>query len=82
MKTDKVLLVKGLKFIAYTVALMFTAPFALYQAFKNQGHPLYIPVLILGLILAIAAMGMGFYSIKILMDAIFGKKNKNRKASQ
>ncbi|MGB5821295.1 MAG: DUF6095 family protein [Saonia sp.] len=74
MKTDKAMLLKGIKFIAYTTALMFTAPFAIYQAFKNQEHPLYIPVLVLGILLAIAAIAMGFYSIKILMDAIFGKK--------
>ena len=72
--TDKALLLKGLKYIAYTVALMFTAPFAIYQAFKNQEHPLYIPVLIIGIVLAIAAISMGFYSIKLIIDALFGKK--------
>lgn len=74
MKTDKALLLKGIKFIAYTIALMFTAPVVIYQAFKNQEHPFYVPVLVVGLILAIAAMAMGFYSIKVCMDAIFGKK--------
>ncbi|MEO0527824.1 MAG: DUF6095 family protein [Bacteroidota bacterium] len=74
MKTNKVLLIKGIKCIAYTTALMFTAPFVIYQAFKNQDHPWYLPVLIIGIILAIAAIAFGFYSIKILMDALFGKK--------
>nr|WP_299068949.1 DUF6095 family protein [uncultured Allomuricauda sp.] len=77
MRTDKELLVKGLKFIGYTVAFMFLAPFVLSQAFKNQEHPAYIPVLIIGLLLAVAAIGLGFYSIKIFMDALFGKKSKN-----
>ncbi|WP_097046072.1 DUF6095 family protein [Flagellimonas pacifica] len=77
MHTDKELLVKGLKFIGYTVALMFLAPFTIYQAFKNQEHPAYIPVLIIGIILAIAAIGLGFYTIKIFMDSLFGKKPKN-----
>ena len=76
MSTDKDLLVKGLKFIFYTIFLMFLAPVVLYQAFKNQDHPFYIPVLIIGLILAVAAIGMGFYSIKIFLDALFGKKQK------
>ncbi|MCE2611615.1 DUF6095 family protein [Flavobacteriaceae bacterium D16] len=62
---------KGVKNLVYTVGLMFLAPVALYQAFKNQEHPLFIPVLVLGFILAIAAIGMGFYSIKILMRALF-----------
>lgn len=74
MHTNKDLLIKGVKRLAYTVLLMFTAPFAIYQAFKNQEHPLYLPVLILGLILAVAAVGMGFYAIKTVVDALFGKK--------
>jgi len=76
MKTNKALLIKGLKYIAYTIALMFTAPLVIYQAFKNEGHPLYWPVLIIGLIFAIAAIGLGFYSIKLIMDALFNKENK------
>lgn len=74
MRTDKALLLKGVKYIAYTIALMFTAPAVIYQAFKNQEHPLYWPVLITGLLLAIAAVSFGFYSIKTIMDALFNKK--------
>jgi len=74
MRTDKTLLIKGVKLLAYTVILMFSAPFAIYQAFKNEGHPLYFPVLILGLLLALAAIGMGFYGIKTLVDSLFGKR--------
>ncbi|MCM4169786.1 hypothetical protein KCTC52924_00015 [Arenibacter antarcticus] len=75
MRTDKELLVKGVKFIAYTIALMFTAPIVIYQAFKNEGHPMYWPVLIIGLILAIGAISLGFYAIKTIMDALFNKKD-------
>jgi hypothetical protein len=75
LRTNKELLLKGLKYLAYTVALMFTAPIVLYQAFKNQEHAFYIAVLILGIILAVAAIGMGFYSIKTVVDSLFGKKN-------
>ena len=78
MKTDKTLMLKGVKFIAYTVALMFLAPFTIYQAFKNQTHPLYWPVLILGIILAIAAVTLGFYGIKIIVDSLFGKRNSRQ----
>lgn len=76
MYTDKKLLLKGLKFIAYTVALMFTAPVVLYQAFKNDTHPWFWPVLIIGLILAVLAIALGFYSIKVLMDALFNTQKK------
>ena len=53
---------------------MFSGPVVLYQAFKNQDHPWYIPVLVIGGLLAIGAVGMGFYSIKTLVDALFGRK--------
>ncbi len=77
MATDKNLLIKGLKFLGYTVFTMFLAPVVLFQAFKNQDHAFYIPVLIVGLLLAITAIGLGFYSIKVFLDALFGKKSKN-----
>lgn len=74
MNTDKDLLVKGLKKVGVTIALMFTAPVVLYEAFKNQGHPYFWPVLIVGFLLAVTAIAFGFYSIKVIMDAIFSKK--------
>ncbi|MBG49500.1 MAG: hypothetical protein CML05_14535 [Pseudozobellia sp.] len=76
MKTDKELLVKGIKFLAYTVVLMFMAPVVLYQAFKNQENILFWPVLIIGLVLAVGAIAMGFYSIKVLLDSLFGTGKK------
>ncbi|MGY8915196.1 MAG: DUF6095 family protein [Flavobacteriales bacterium] len=73
MRTNKDLLLKGVKYLGFTVGLMFAAPYAIYQAFKNQGHPLYLPVLITGCILAIAAISLGFYGIKTIMDSLFNK---------
>ena len=77
MRTNKALLIKGIKLLAYTVLLMFTAPAVIYQAFRNEGHPLYWPVLIVGLILAIGAISLGFYGIKTIMDALFNKEEKS-----
>ncbi|MDG3582390.1 DUF6095 family protein [Galbibacter pacificus] len=71
-RTNRELFFKSLKYFAYTVLLMFMAPTVIYQAFKNQTHPWYWPVLILGLLLAIAAIIMGFYSLKIIMKSFFG----------
>ena len=76
MRTNKDILVKGIKYLAYTVLLMFTAPVVIYQAFKNEGHPFYWPVLIVGLLLAIGAISLGFYGIKTIMDALFNKGKK------
>ena len=74
MATDKKLLVTGFRRLGVTLLLMFTAPVVLYEAFKNQGHPFYYPVLIVGCLLALGAVIMGFYGIKTLVDALFGPR--------
>lgn len=74
-KTNRELMFKSFKYFAYTVLLMFTAPVVIYQAFKNQTHPFYWPVLIIGIILCIAAIGMGFFSLRLIMRSLFGKKS-------
>lgn len=74
LKTNKELLIKGLKSFGYTALVMFVAPIILYQAFKNTDKPLFIPVLIVGIIMAIFAIYLGFRSINVVMDAVFGKK--------
>lgn len=76
MRTDKDILAKGLKRLGYTVLLMFTAPIVIWQAFKNEEHPFYWPVLVVGILLAIAAVGMGFKGIATIMESLFGKKKK------
>jgi hypothetical protein len=53
---------------------MFVAPISLYEAFKNSTHPLYIPVLIFGILCAIAAIAMAFLSVKTIVDAFFKKE--------
>ena len=74
MRTDKTKLVKGLKFLAITIALMFLAPVVLYEAFKNYDSSFYWPVFFIGLLLAISAILLVFYGIKVLVDAFFNKK--------
>lgn len=74
MKTDKELLVKGIKSFGFTALVMFLAPVVLYQAFKNTDKPLFIPVLIVGMLLAGFAIYLGFKSVNIVMEAVFGKK--------
>ncbi|MFI2743423.1 DUF6095 family protein [Zhouia sp. PK063] len=70
--TDRKLLAKSLKMFAYTMLLMFTGPGIIYEAFKNQHHPFYLPVLILGFVVSIAAIVMGFLSLRTIMKSLFG----------
>ncbi|KAA2216858.1 MULTISPECIES: DUF6095 family protein [Maribacter] len=78
MKTDKEMLFKGIKKLAFTVLLMFLAPIVIWQAFKNEGHPLYWPVLVIGLILAMYAIYSGFKGIQTIVDALFGGKGRSK----
>lgn len=71
-RTDRKLLLKSLKYFAYTVILMFAAPVIIYEAFKNQGHPFYWPVLIIGLLAGIGAIVMAFISLRMMMKSFFG----------
>jgi hypothetical protein len=41
------------------------------SAFKNENHPLYVFVLVLGIIIALAAMFMIFKGITTLLKSLF-----------
>ena len=67
---------RGLKKIFWGILLCFISPVIVMQAFKNEGHPFYWPVLIIGLLFFIAAIGLGFWGIGRLVTALLGKKRK------
>ena len=73
-KTNRDILYLGVRYLGITVLLMFVAPISLYEAFKNSTHPLYTPVLIFGILCAIAAIAMAFLSVKTIVDAFFKKE--------
>ncbi len=65
---------KGLLKMATFIMLCFVAPVLVYQAFKNQGHPFYWPMLALGIGLCITTIIYGFWAIKILLNGMLGEK--------
>ena len=71
---DKTLLIKGLKKMGFFFLSCFIGPVVVHQAFKNQGHPLYIPVLIVGLLFLITAFYYGFTGIRTLVSALLGAR--------
>ncbi len=70
-RTDKDVLVKGIKTMGITLVLMFLGPSLFYVAFSNSEKPLYIPILILAATLCILAIYFAFKGLKIIMDSIF-----------
>ena len=71
MHTDKEKLLKGIKLMGATLVLLVTAPLILNSSFKNQDHVYFIPVLVIGIFLLVAAIYFGFRGIKTLMRALF-----------
>ncbi len=75
-KTDKDVLVKGLKIMSLSLICMFFGPSLFYVAGINQDKPLYIPILIAAGVLSILAIYLAFKGINTILDSIF-KKNKS-----
>lgn len=72
-------IIKGFKKIAWAMLLCFIAPIIVAQAFKNEGHPFYLPVLIIGIILIILVLTLGIQGIKSLVSEFFWNSNKKKK---
>ncbi len=73
---NKTLLQKGFKRMAVFLVCCFTGPLIIHQAFKNQGHPFYFVVLVLGLGLLFVALFYGFLGIKTIVNALLGERRK------
>lgn len=74
-KTDKTLLVKGLKNMAISLVFMFLGPTILYMAFSNKEKPLFIPILIFGIIASFTAIYSAYKGLRTIMDSIFKREN-------
>ncbi|BAO74466.1 DUF6095 family protein [Winogradskyella sp. PG-2] len=73
-RTDKVILLKGLKQMGICLILMFTGPSVFRVAVINDTKPLYIPLLTLSILICIAAIYFLYKGINTILDSIF--KNK------
>ena len=73
-KTDKELLVKGIKLMAITAVLMFLGPTLMYIGLSNKDKPLYIPLLIMATLVCISSILLAFKGLKTIMDSMFNKK--------
>lgn len=69
--TNKVLLLKGLKFLAGALPLSFIGPVVLFSSFKNQENPWFLPVLIFALTAMAAAIYLMFKGIGTVIKALF-----------
>ena len=73
-KTDKEKLGKGLRIMVVCLVLMFLGPTTLHIALSNSEKPLYIPLLIIGLIICALAIVFLFLGINTIMNSMFKKR--------
>jgi len=76
MATNKSILAKGVKYLAGALPLLFLGPLVITSAFKNENHPLYVYVLILGSIIALTAMFLIFKGINTVLKSLFDGDKK------
>ena len=67
----KALLEKGIKYMLYSLPLMFIGPSVIYNAFINKENVWHYLVLAIGIILCLLAVFFMFKGIKALTDALF-----------
>lgn len=70
-KTDRDILIKGLKTMILTLGCMFLGPTLYYIAQTNKEKPLYIPILIISLIICFGAIFFAFKGLQTIMNSMF-----------
>ena len=70
-RTNKAVLVRGLKIMGVTLLTLFLGPFLLHAGLSNPDKTLSLLLVIMGLLVCGAAIYLGFKGIKIIMDSIF-----------
>ena len=66
---------RGIKRLIVCVLLCFVGPVVLSQAFKNEDHPYFLPVLFIGLFTMISAISYGGWGILTITRALLQEKN-------
>ena len=72
-RTNKDVLVQGIKKMGASLVCMFLGPILIYIAFSNQEKPLYYPLLILGIVACISAIYLAFRGLNTILDSMFKK---------
>ena len=76
-RTNKDILVKGIKKMVISLVLMFTGPTLFYIATTNKEKPLYIPILVISLLICAGAIFFAFKGLQTIMNSMFGDKSSS-----
>lgn len=72
-RTNKPLLIKGIKIMGLSLLCMFIGPTLFYVAQTNNEKPLYIPLLIIAIIICVLAVFFAFKGLHTIMNSMFDK---------
>ncbi len=69
--TDTKLLLKGVKYLAFTLPLLFLCPYILTLSFLNKENFSFYIFLVVGIIIGVFAIFLFYKGIKTILDSIF-----------
>lgn len=70
--SNRLLLDKGIKYLAFSLPLTFIGPSVIYNAFMNQHTAWHYLALAVGVIMCLAAMFLMFKGIMTVVKSLFG----------
>ena len=73
ISVNKIILTKGLRILLGSLPTLFVGVFILNSSFKNQKHPLFIYVAILGVLVCGFSVYLMFKGINTIMKSMFEK---------
>lgn len=73
MSVNREVLNKGLRILLGSLPTLFIGVFILNSSFKNQKHPLFVYILILGVLICGYAVYLMFKGINTIMKSMFEK---------
>jgi predicted permease len=74
-RTNKEILIKGLKKMAISLIMMFAGPTLFFIATTNKEKPLYVPILVISLLICAGAVFLAFKGLQTIMNSMFDKKS-------
>jgi len=70
MPTDKIILMKGLKYMGWALPMFLMGPVVLFNAFQNEGYFWFVPLLIVALTMCILAIVFMFKGLKTILKSM------------
>lgn len=72
MGTDRDILNKGIKYMAWALPMFFVGPSVIYNAFQNQHSSWHYLVLCVGILICFFAVYLTFKGLNTIIKSMFG----------